>query len=110
MRQVDADVAISLIQKDKIEGTPLDIIKALGDGLQAETLNMACDRHIKIINSLPTIETEPRKHGKWIQLYHDNYKCSECGSWWGSDYNDEIINDFNFCPICGADMRGEEDG
>ena len=45
------------------------------------------------------------KHGRWVKLFTDNYKCSECGSWWGSDYNDEIINDFNYCPNCGADMR-----
>ncbi len=56
MRPVDADVLIPLIQEDKIEGKILDIVKALGDGLQAETLNQACDRHIKMINGLPTID------------------------------------------------------
>ena len=54
-RLIDADAAITLIQEDKIEGETLGIMKALGSGLQAETLNQACDRHIKIINSLPTI-------------------------------------------------------
>lgn len=53
---IDADALITLIQEEKIEGKILDIIKALGDGLQAETLNQACDRHIKIINSLPAID------------------------------------------------------
>lgn len=52
-------------------------------------------------------DSEPIKRGKWIKLYHDNYKCSECGSWWGSDYNDEVINDFHYCPNCGARMTGE---
>lgn len=58
MRPIDADALVPLIQRDKIEGETLSIIKALGEGLQAETLNLACDRHIKIINSLPTIEAE----------------------------------------------------
>lgn len=53
-------------------------------------------------------EEAESKRGKWIKLYHGNYKCSECGEWWGSDYNDEVINDFNYCPSCGAKMDGEE--
>lgn len=61
-----------------------------------------------VVNRMPTIKAEPIKHGQWVKLYHDNYKCSECGSWWGSDYNDEIINDFNYCPNCGAKMDGGE--
>lgn len=104
MGLIDTDTLIPLIQKDKIEGKSLDIIKALGDGLQAETLNQACDRHIKIINSLPIIEAKPVKHGRWIKLYHGNYKCSECGDWWGSDDNNEVISDFIYCPHCGAKM------
>lgn len=55
-RLIDSDAAIALIQEEKIKGETLDIIIALGDGLQAETLNQACDRHIKIINSLPVID------------------------------------------------------
>ena len=55
-------------------------------------------------------EFEPIKHGKWIKLYHDNYKCSECGSWWESEYNNEVINDFNYCPNCGTRMDSEENG
>lgn len=113
MRLVDADTAIPLIQEDKIEGKTLDMIKALGDGLQAETLNQACDRHIKIINSLPTIES---KRGKWIDkgwngdwqfqtdgrgnCWHE-WECSEC----------EFITEgakWNYCPNCGARMGGGE--
>lgn len=56
MRLIDADALIPLIQEERIEGEILDIIKALGEGLQAETLNQACDRHIKIISSSPTID------------------------------------------------------
>ncbi len=61
MRPIDADALIPLIQEDKIEEKTLGIMKALGDGLQAETLNQTCDRHIKIISSLPTIDAVPRE-------------------------------------------------
>ena len=57
----------------------------------------------EVINVL-LMDAQEVRHGRWIKLYHDNYKCSECGAWWGSDYNDEIINNFNYCPNCGAKM------
>lgn len=50
-----------------------------------------------------------REKGEWIS---DGmwYKCSACGT----EYSDDIYNvshdsDYhpNFCPKCGADMRGE---
>ena len=55
-----------------------------------------------VIMGLPSAE----RKGKWI---HDPdpdaglgwYTCSECGH---NDYEDP-----DFCPNCGADMRGEED-
>lgn len=109
MRVIDADTAISLIQEDKIEGKTLDIIKALGDGLQAETLNQACDRHIEIISNLPTVEAEPTKHGCWknvnislvdpdgVSRYgRDGYQCSVCGA--------ETTDITPYCPNCGARM------
>ena len=40
------------------------------------------------------------KHGKWISGTDYALKCSECGI-------DDIFEEYNFCPHCGADMRGE---
>ena len=45
------------------------------------------------------------KRGKWANLPFDGpywYRCNQCG---GKSY---YI--YAFCPYCGADMRGEEDG
>jgi ribosomal protein L32 len=60
----------------------------------------------KPLKQVPTIEPE-RKKGKWID-YHTT--CSECG--W--QMIDDVIESpnmvaFNFCPNCGADMRGDAD-
>lgn len=48
----------------------------------------------------PTIE--PRK-GKWIKRKGGalGYNCSCCGK-------SDISNHFNYCPNCGADMRGDK--
>lgn len=83
----------------------------------SDTYDKACI--IDLIDEQPTIEE--RKKGKWID---DNEKpvgwykvdkscpvgwckCSECGEWLiGSD---EYLVKGNFCPHCGADMRGDGD-
>ena len=60
----------------------------------------------KKLCELPSAE---RKKGKWLLLTDerfdiDYYKCSECGY---EPYRKMDIS--NFCPNCGADMRGEQD-
>lgn len=53
---------------------------------------------------LPSAQPE-RKKGEWISNDIDpeawNF-CSVCG--------EQAIDLFDFCPNCGADMRGEQDG
>lgn len=47
------------------------------------------------------------RHGRWENIYSDNYKCSVCGAWYRSD---EPI-DFVYCPNCGSrmDLGGDEE-
>lgn len=58
-----------------------------------------------------------RKKGKWIygedEYGIDGYHCDECGFFVPWDYAHKFINyieDYHFCPNCGANMRGEQDG
>lgn len=50
----------------------------------------------------PTADVRENKHGKWIFDDFDDdrfpYQCSECEAWARTNHN--------FCPNCGADMRG----
>ena len=77
----------------------------------------------EIINDAPTIDTEPVKHGEWINRritkkdvrhletygelvgYHDI--CSVCGfdihEFWYATGKPQ------YCPKCGADMRGDKE-
>lgn len=55
------------------------------------------------------IEALERKHGKWIEINDGLVKgyCSQCG-WLSYYYENEIIG-MNYCPNCGANMRGDEE-
>ena len=62
----------------------------------------------ELINGVPSAQPE-RKTGRWIPHEdedgeHYGDKCSECGEWYVMPYGKT-----NFCPNCGADMRGEQD-
>lgn len=61
------------------------------------------------IEDLPSAQPE-RKKGKWRRRiidsgYNADWICSECGYRVKTDF----VN-YNYCPNCGADMRGEEHG
>lgn len=55
---------------------------------------------------------EERPHGGWIEensetgaigIKYTWVRCNQCG------WNNSLVIPKNFCPNCGADMRGEED-
>ena len=74
---------------------------------------------VDVLEQLPSAQPE-WKTGKWIERKHGywsfvndkgerdgwipSYECSECRS--GGWRNPEVMN---FCPSCGADMRGESE-
>lgn len=61
-----------------------------------------CER---IEKEVPTIEPE-REKGEWTYPYESTKTicvCSVCGNQSGTGYSPH-----NFCPHCGADMRGEK--
>ena len=64
--------------------------------------------NVKDIESLPTYSFPEREKGEWIIGVWD--KCSVCGTEYSEDiYNISYESDYrpNFCPNCGADMRGK---
>ena len=75
--------------------TQITLARGTGKVLLAEALRLA-------ISAL-----EGRKKGKWIMHIDDLFpadstmECSYCHE------HQPIIIDDNFCPNCGADMRGE---
>ena len=59
------------------------------------------------VKDMPTIEPE-RKKGKWHSRFYpkiEMYVCSECQHEYSYD-TETGEREYNFCPNCGADMRG----
>lgn len=67
----------------------------------------------EVMNNIANIPSVDRPQGEWIgeadgyyngELVYDTWYCSNC------DYvvDDEEPPTWNFCPNCGADMRGEK--
>lgn len=64
------------------------------------------DKRMKEIRNMA--ELEP-KRGEWIESNKESlkiYKCSCCGYWVAIFIGTPEENGYNYCPGCGADMRG----
>ena len=82
---------------------PADIIDQIDREPTIEPRCEECEAFNKTRLLIPQPE---RKKGKWIDetfkpwgLVHHPYKCDQCG--------EHSEADSDFCPNCGADMRGE---
>ncbi len=76
------------------------------DGTSISTFSDFYDDKGRLLNN-PISEAEPTKHGHWEQIVHPWYECSECGERTAVvNLNGKVI--WNYCPNCGADMRGGE--
>ena len=93
-----------------------DAIKALKDNMvemggdDFSEMGVHSDDIDAVINGIPTIEP---KRGEWAKRTHNtliaqvNFAyCSECGQPIMHEHTRPL---WNFCPNCGADMRGEGD-
>ena len=67
-----------------------------------ETLE--CYEARKTIRALPSAD---RPQGEWVPFITNYYKCSLCGK----EMNVYLMQEYNFCPNCGAHMavKGADD-
>lgn len=69
---------------------------------------ITCGEVQQIMNSIPAADVVERKKGKWefreefFAYGIAHFDCSICG--------ESVLERTRFCPNCGADMRGEDDG
>ena len=103
MRAIDADALHKRIKAKNTSNAMMRVMKA------------EC---LAEIDDAPTIAPE-RKKGRWemlpISINPPVYKCSVCGGHALQTVTGCLINRHleanltDFCPFCGADMRGEQD-
>ena len=56
----------------------------------------------EILKKQPTADVRENVHGEWTKIHWKAFRCSECKK------VSEYFTDF--CPNCGADMKGETNG
>ena len=64
---------------------------------------------IKLLKDIPTADVRPVVRGEWISYIEESpegtkyigHRCSVCNEWEG------FAEGCNFCPNCGAKMKGE---
>ena len=76
--------------------------------ISPEHWNIYSELH-DMISTLPSAQPE-RKKGKWVKIGHwgRSYKCNQCGNYLDFDGVNAGRGSANFCPNCGADMRGDK--
>ena len=66
---------------------------------------------LKDIEEQPTVDAEPVRHGKWIDM-GDYWKCSECMCTQlkkiPTVYGDITLEESKYCPYCGAKMEKDK--
>lgn len=99
-------------------GTDCISRQAAIDGINEYMVGKRCDADgtmmARLINELVIKQLPPiqQKRGKWIKTarWGRVYYCNQCRNYLDFDGVNAGRGSTNFCPNCGADMRGEQDG
>lgn len=64
---------------------------------------------LRIVKDAPTVEAKPVVHGEWKYDWLGEYICSNC---YERVRVKEVMGEpaWDWCPACGADMRGGKNG
>ena len=114
MRLIDADAFADFI-KNTIKVQKYDALKVNGDTLTVEDVLESIiaeldGTSLDGFKNNPTIEPK-RMKGRWVRK-NDGVYCSACYKGWDfmTGVPAEVETEYKFCPNCGADMRGSENG
>lgn len=96
-----------------VKGYPIDADLLMAK-VDEQYGDRARDRIYQIIRYMPKYELPPipPPKGKWIKTarWGRVYYCNQCRNYLDFDGVNAGRGSTNFCPNCGADMRGEQDG
>ena len=92
---------MDLIDRDELRMIVYATERCNGKTALIEALNT-------IINSVPTVDAELVRHGKWKKI-KGTINCSACeSSSWSMPF-EGLVTSFNYCPNCGAKMDREQE-
>ena len=87
------------------------VIRAFSDFVWNTCNGLRWNDAVAIVKDMPAEDVKPVLHGEWIEHGECNqrqvyevwyYECSRCGGVSGIA--------FDYCPNCGSDMRGNDNG
>jgi hypothetical protein len=86
-----------------------DVLKAINKALDRETLLNRFVRKI-VVDAIIQVPSVERPRGEWIEVDDSliSCRCSVCG-WEAHLYEDDVYG-MPYCPNCGAEMKGADDG
>lgn len=90
---------------DRRKGMKRGKMRFVYDIGEAPCRSCGIDDMLGDIEEYPAADVQPVVHGHWIAGKYPLCECSRCGAL--VEYR---TRDWHYCPICGADMRGESDG
>lgn len=95
-RYIDADEALRQLKNCKADNP----CKPPYSGIWDTAMVIAID----VVRSMPSADVVERKRGEWTRIdyrpFGHDYICGIC--------NKSSAESSDFCPHCGADMRGEQ--
>lgn len=84
---------------------------------ESELMLGALSTFVRLLDITPTADVAPVRHGHWVEMSYDEYKCSVCEkvvreeilyAIKPSDREDASMHIANYCPNCGARMDAKE--
>ena len=92
----------------------IDAVKIILDRFGYREYSIGFKWAMSVIETLPSAD---RPQGEWIYGEHDvamcdGYRCNRCDFFVPWDYEHkfiDFINDYHYCPNCGARMKGADD-
>jgi len=95
-RLIEADAVYKILESCEIEKA------TIGNPLTDWEYGYNCgiERAESEIESAPTVDAVPVRHGKWISNSPVTMRCNQC-TYVASDW---IVHEFHYCPNCGAKM------
>ena len=104
IRREDAIKAIHNYWKKRLDTLPTKESEYGEVYADIQQMDKILEHNKALCNFIEAIPSADRPQGEWIDKGKNLWKCSNCGHYINGD-----VEVRNFCPNCGADMRGKDD-